>query len=336
MSDAPAVPMPDTISIFLLDKLQRELEYLWPPGAEPIHEMSRYALLPPGKLLRPQLFMHSAKAVGGNPEPLLAAALSVEYLHVGSLIHDDVIDDDAIRRGRPSVQARYGVPGAIVSGDALMLRSISILVTHATNHAPAASVIKAARMLAETGEGLCRGQALEAKLCGDVRCGLSSYRSMVEQKTGALFQASCEIGALLGGGAAPQVRALNRFGHHLGIAFQMWDDLLSYVSGEERTGKPGRSDAANRRPTLPVLVGYDVADEAGRAQFELALSGKIPESDAHGLLLGLLDDSGALPLAEEMAARETQVAKSYLADLPDPDTAAELAALADAAIRRRG
>ena len=331
MTDAPTAPA----SVPLIDELRRELERLWPRDAEPVHEISRYALLPSGKLLRPRLLLHCAQAVGGRWGPLPAAALSVEYLHVGSLIHDDIIDGDQLRRGRPSVQARYGVPDAIVSGDALIFQSVSALVTHASPHASATAVTEAARVLAEAGADLCRGQAMEARLIGDVRCGLTAYRTMIAQKTGALFRAACEIGALLGGGSPARVRALNRFGHHLGLAFQMWDDLLGYLAPEELVGKPGASDVANRRPTLPVLLGYEAAGAADRQRLALALSGTLPEADAHRLMADVLDDTGALPLAERAAAREVEVAKSHLADLPESGGAVALAGLADAAIGRR-
>jgi geranylgeranyl pyrophosphate synthase len=318
----------------MIAALHRELELSWTQAVEPVHEISRYALLPPGKLLRPLLLLESARAVGGDPHALVPAALSVEYLHAGSLVHDDIIDGDELRRGKPSVQAKYGTPDAIVCGDALMLGSIALLADHARRQAPAAAVADATKALAEAGAALCRGQMIESELTGDVNCGMARYRRMIELKTGALFRVSSEIGALLGGGTPEQTQALSRFGGHLGLAFQMRDDLLPYIGPAGASGKPETSDVVNQRPTFPVLLGYAEAGETDRRRIELALGGVLPGPDAFQLLCEVFAATGALEIATSALDHEVALAKSFLVDLPVADGVAALSTIADSSIDR--
>ncbi|MBU3864332.1 polyprenyl synthetase family protein, partial [Streptomyces sp. 4503] len=258
-----------------IELLLRELDRRWPPEAERLHQISRYALLPAGKLLRPLLLMESAEAVGGGGPAVVPAALSVEYLHVGSLVHDDVIDGDAMRRGRPSVVARYGTADAIVTGDALMLGMFGVLTDGAEEAGglPPGRVLGAVRVFARAGVDLCRGQAMEGELRGDLGCGLDRYLTMSSLKTGALFRAACRGGAILGGGTPAQQRALTAYAEHLGLAFQMHDDLLPYTSDPRTTGKSALSDIAAARPTFPVLLCHAMAGAPGRARLEAALGG---------------------------------------------------------------
>ncbi|MBV9846691.1 MAG: polyprenyl synthetase family protein [Kutzneria sp.] len=314
--------------------LRADLERRWSSASGRVHEISRYALLPAGKLLRPLLLLESARAVGGASPAVVSAALGVEYLHVGSLVHDDVIDNDELRRGRPSVLARNGVADAIVTGDALLL-TMFVALTECVDHGvPAAAVLEAVRVLAEAGVDLCRGQAMESDMVGNLDCGLDRYLTMIGLKTGALFRGACHSGALLGGGSPAQVQLMARFGEHLGLAFQIHDDLLSYIADSEVLGKPTASDVTNRRPTYPVLIAYQVAGPADRARLELALSGQLSETDAYGLMKELLDTTGALALTRERAAHEVRLATGCLADLPGEDGVAVLAAIAESSINR--
>ncbi|MEU1665380.1 polyprenyl synthetase family protein [Streptomyces sparsogenes] len=316
-----------------IEHLLRELDRSWPPGAERLQEISRYALIPAGKLLRPLLLVESAQAVGGGGPELVQAALSVEYLHVGSLIHDDVIDGDAVRRGRPSVAARYGVTDAIVAGDALMLGMFAAL-TDAVEGLPPHRALAAVRVFARAGVDLCRGQALEGELRGDPGCGLDRYLTMTALKTGALFRAACLGGAILGGGSPAQQRAITGYAEHLGLAFQMHDDLLPYTSDPRSTGKSALSDLAAGRPTFPLLLGYAMAPAAGRRELEAALDGTLPPDEALPLVHGLLETTGALDAAREQAAAHAARAKERLAELPAARGAAVLAAVADLSVDR--
>ncbi|MGV9849790.1 polyprenyl synthetase family protein [Streptomyces sp. NPDC003442] len=319
-----------------MELLLRELDRRWPREAERLHQISRYALLPAGKLLRPLLLMESAEAVGGGGPAVVPAALSVEYLHVGSLVHDDVIDGDTMRRGRPSVAARYGTTDAIVTGDALMLGMFGVLTDGAEDAGglPPGRVLGAVRVFARAGVDLCRGQAMEGELRGDLGCGLDRYLTMSALKTGALFRAACRGGAILGGGSPAQQHALTSYAEHLGLAFQMHDDLLPYTSDSRTTGKSALSDIAAARPTFPVLLCHAMAGAPARARLEAALGGALPAADALRTVHELLETTGALTAARDRATAQADRAKSCLEPLPRSRATAVLAAVADLSVSR--
>jgi geranylgeranyl pyrophosphate synthase len=318
----------------VVDLLIQELETRWQADAERLPRISRYALLPAGKLLRPLLVLESARAVGSEVGELLGAALGVEYLHVGSLIHDDLIDGDETRRGRPSVPHRFGAADAIVTGDALILEMFTAVTECADRGVPPDRVVAAVRALARAGVDLCRGQTMEAELCGDLSCGLDAYLAMIGLKTGALFRGACQTGVILGGGTAPQEQAITGYAEHLGLAFQMHDDLLPHLSDTAATGKSSLSDVANARPTFPILLGYRMAGTRDRRRLELALSGDLSPSESMEVAGTALTATGALDAAREQAAAQAALAKERLGELPSTAASAVLAAVADRAVDR--
>jgi geranylgeranyl diphosphate synthase type I len=315
----------------LVDALHRELGLRWSSPADRVPNIAGYALLTPGKMIRPLLLIGAAEAVGGDRASVLPAALAVEYLHVATLIHDDVIDDDELRRGRPAVHARYGMADALVTGDFLILTMFSTLSE--CNRRPAAT-LEAARVLAVAGADVCRGQAREAELVGDAACEVADYEQMVALKTGALFRGACRAGAILGDGGPEHVEAITRYAEHLGVAFQIYDDLLPYLTDAKRAGKPKTSDIENLRPTFPVLTGYRSATPADRLRFTDALSGRLPVEDAYRLMRELLDRTGAIAGSRARAAAEIASARENLAGLPGRTGVELLGAIADASIDR--
>jgi geranylgeranyl diphosphate synthase type I len=317
-----------------LQLLCGELKRRCPDNADGVDAMCHSAMLPPGKLLRPLLFTESAAVGGMRREDALTAALGIESLHVGSLVHDDVIDGDDLRRGRPTVVARHGLPKAIVTGDALIISAFRAIAECAEAAIPGDRLLAVVRTLADAGVELCRGQAMEEDLCGDPGSGLGRYLKIVDLKTGALFRAACLGGAQLAG-APPETReALTRFAGHLGRAFQMTDDLLPHISDTETSGKPALSDIANSRATFPVLLCWREADERGRRQLSAALGKTIPAETALDTVRTLLRSTGALELARAEAVAEVSRAKSALLPLPDTEARDNLAAVADLSANR--
>ncbi|GHE56385.1 MULTISPECIES: polyprenyl synthetase family protein [Streptomyces] len=317
-------------------ELRRELDLRWPAGGDRMHEIARYALLAPGKLLRPLLLVASAEATGGSRSEVVPAALAVEYLHVASLIHDDVIDGDDLRRGQSSVHALYGVPDAIATGDALLFRVFSAVAECVALGVPDTAVLAAVRVLAEAGEDLCRGQVQEAELAAawPGAGGLEAYREMASLKTGALLRAACRAGALLSGGSPEETEAVTVFAGHLGLAFQMYDDLLPYLADPAVTGKPGTSDAANLRPTFPVLLAHEAAGPEDRHRLEQALGGDFTPERTFAVLREVLLATGALDLARDRAYAEIARARAALAPLPSGDAHGLLSAIADLTVHR--
>ncbi|MBO4138681.1 polyprenyl synthetase family protein [Micromonospora tulbaghiae] len=307
--------------------LRAELGRRWPETPDRLDAIVRYALLPAGKMLRPMMTLHAAEAVGGSPRDVLAAALGTEYLHVATLVHDDIIDADTLRRGRPAVPVAYGIPGAIVAGDHLIFHAFQAIV-EGGRAVPPASVVAAVTALAEAGQDLCRGQAMEERLVGDLDAGARWYPEMIRLKTGSLFRAVCHIGALLGG-AEPRVSAaLARYGEHVGTAFQIRDDLLSYLSTPEQTGKPATSDLNNGRPTLPLLLAYDAISDAARVELLAVLHRRGAGPGDVEWVTALLRDAGAVDGARRRMVEHAERARAELAVLTPSASADVLTGIA--------
>jgi geranylgeranyl diphosphate synthase type I len=307
--------------------LQQELGRRWPETTDQLAAIVRYALLPAGKLLRPIMTMQAAEAVGGRPADVLPAALGMEYLHVATLVHDDIIDADALRRGRAAVPVAYGIPSAIVAGDHLIFSAFGSIVDE-SGTASSAQVAAAVRVLAEAGRDLCRGQMLEAQIAGDLEAAARCYPEMIRLKTGALFRAVCHIGALLGGAEPALATALARYGEHLGVAFQIRDDLLPYTAVPERTGKPATSDLINGRPTLPLLLAFDAGSDGERRQV-LAVLDRRGAGDGDGeWVADLVERAGAVANARRRSTGYAERARAELAVLAPSASADVLAGIA--------
>ncbi|QFZ21233.1 polyprenyl synthetase family protein [Saccharothrix syringae] len=300
--------------------LRQELRHRWPETTDELADINRYVLVPAGKMLRPLMALHAAEAVGGNPSDVISAVLGLEYLHAATLVHDDIIDGDDTRRGLPSVPAAYGIPTAIVAGDHLIFSAFESLVDEPWVASPA-RVVAAVGELAEAGRDLCRGQALESRLVGDLEEGARWYAEVVRLKTGALFRAACCIGATLGGAGADVGAGLAAYGEHVGIAFQIRDDLLSFVATPEQTGKPGTSDLLNGRPTLPLVLAYQAAGDAERDELRAVLDRRAARDGDVDWVHRLVDEYGAVAGARAQLASHVRRALAELAVLaPSPST----------------
>jgi geranylgeranyl pyrophosphate synthase len=318
----------------LSEMVRHLLEEQWSQRAGLVDSICRYALLPAGKLFRPVLLLESTAAVGGELAGSLPAAAGAECGHVASLIHDDIIDGDDLRRGRASVPFKYGMPDAIVAGDALIFRLFAGLAECRGVGVPDSYVVSALDAVARAGIDLCHGQALESELCGNEGSTIAAYVQMARLKTGALFRSACECGAILGGGPPLWVSRLASYGEHLGLAFQIRDDLLPYTSDSLRTGKRATSDIQNRRWTLPVILAYQNAGPAERQAISQALSGGGDSARAFGRLTEVLSATGAVGKAAEMARGYAETSLNALAVLPASASRGRLERFAELVIER--
>jgi len=243
-------------------------------GGEPaeLFAAMRYSALSPGKRLRPALSMASASAVGGLEDAALDAGCAIELVHCFSLIHDDLpaIDDDAMRRGRPTCHIEFGEAMAILAGDALFAMAFEVLASSAPD---SESGLRAIRILAEASgpRGLVGGEVADV-LAEDAPPGASDVQSIHERKTGALIRAACEIGGLYGGGSDADVRDLGVFGRHAGLAFQISDDLLNELSTSAALGKSAGSDRERNKATYPAQYGIERSKELAAQEVERALA----------------------------------------------------------------
>lgn len=297
--------------------LAAEFEARWPKDAQGIEAVQGYALLPTGKLLRPSLVVHSALAVGGDAKQVLPAAVGMECVHTGSLVHDDIVDADDERRGRPAVHVAFGPERAIIAGSSLYFTWFAMLAECAGRGVPAGRIARAMAAQAESGQAMCQGVFDELGLEGDLDRPIGDYLAMAGRKTGGLLSGSCRVGAILGGGDDAQVDALEAFGRHLGLAFQIRDDLLPYTDDSAATmGKPADSDVSNHRPTLPVLLAHERGSAAQRAAVRHALLEEPDPRTALARMRELVETTGALAEASAMAGSFERSAREAIAPLP--------------------
>lgn len=282
-----------------------------------------------GKRMRPFMVVKSCEAVGGKPGDAMAAATAIELLHNFTLVHDDIMDNDLLRRGVPTVQTLYGNPLAILAGDLLFAVSLNVLLT---SDGDPEKVRRAASTLTRATITLSEGQHMDMdfETRGDVT--EKEYMEMVYKKTAALFQAAGEMGAILGGGGEREIRLLGDCGMNMGIGFQIFDDYLGVTSSEEVLGKSVGNDIREGKKTLIVINSLETPAR-GRM---LKLLGKKGASDREiSDLFKTLMSEGVLDYAYNKAEGHIRCAKTCLMALPTSAARSQLLELVDYAIKRK-
>ncbi len=273
----------------LQQRIESVLDHWLPPAdrnPRRLHESMRYSVLGGGKRVRPLLVYAAAEAVGQPPERVDGCAAAVELVHVYSLIHDDLpaMDDDDLRRGKPTNHKAFDEATAILAGDALQALAFRILAVDPGLPPQAERRLEMIRILAEAAgsQGMAGGQAIDLAATGRTLT-LPELEEMHVRKTGALIHAAVLMGALAAERLEKaQRQALHHFAHDIGLAFQIQDDILDETGDTERLGKQAGADRALDKPTYPAIIGLDASraevDELHRRALD-ALSGFGPEAD---------------------------------------------------------
>ena len=287
----------DTWSIAELEAVEAALE-AWVPRDAPagLGEAMRYAVLDGGKRLRPLLVLAAAKAVHGSREAAMRAACACELIHAYSLVHDDLpcMDNDVIRRGKPTVHVQFGVAQAMLAGDAMQALAFEILTPAAEAVAPALQARLCALLArAAGGAGMAGGQAIDLASVG-LPLDEQGLSDMHRRKTGALLQASVLMGAACGATTPAAWQALSEYGEAIGLAFQVVDDILDVTQASETLGKTAGKDLDNNKPTYVSVLGLEPArsraDELRRAaRAALAASGLADVQSLHVLADRVVD-----------------------------------------------
>lgn len=224
-----------------------------------LYDAMNYSLLAGGKRIRPVLMLETCRLCGGEPEHILPFAGAIEMIHTYSLIHDDLpcMDDDDLRRGRPTNHKVYGEATAVLAGDALLTAAFEWMLDPSVE-LPPQRVLEAAGVLARAAgaQGMVGGQVLDMAGEGHAM-GLTEVEELQRLKTGALVRAAAEMGCVLAGGSEEQRKAVCRYAERLGLAFQIQDDILDVVGDEATLGKPVGSDAKSEKNTFVTLKGLD-------------------------------------------------------------------------------
>jgi geranylgeranyl diphosphate synthase type I len=274
-------------------------------GTSPIYEMIRYHFgydtpgsSKSGKRLRPQLLLRTALEEGGRIECALDAAVAIEILHNYSLIHDDIEDGDELRHGRTTIWSRFGVAHGINAGDALC--AISYLTLLHEEAVVPNRVVEMLHVLHEANLRMCEGQGLDISFETNSIVTMSQYLDMIAGKTGALFAASCQLGALAAGCEASRANAYARLGRAYGLAFQIRDDVLGTWGSTDVTGKPSGADIARRKWSFPVVWALGTPDSADRDVVAQAYARNVPlERDGVVRVIAALDRLGARDAADD-------------------------------------
>ena len=279
-----------------------------------------------GKRVRPALVLLSARCGSYDLDKLTPAAMAVELTHAATLVHDDVIDRSAVRRGRPTVAASLGDEPAIVIGDFYFAKAYELAAR--TDSAEVVGIL--ARAVMEICAGEVRQQAIRYRYS----TGVDEYMQRIESKTATLLAASCDIGASLAG-VSPELRsALHEYGRMLGLAFQIADDVLDYLGSEGEIGKPIGKDITEGFATLPLMVAME--DESIAEQLKRVLQdGRELSAQQASAVVDIVRGSGAPQRALERAREYASAASRQIDAIPVPDVRGALGALAGYVVSRK-
>lgn len=218
-----------------------------------VRDISGHTLLSGGKRLRPALGILCARAASAGrknyvypKDRIIAAGAAAEMIHMATLMHDDVVDEASERRGRPTASAVYGNSITILTGDYLLAKSISLLAHNNDN-------LHVVRVFSDVTVAMAEGEVLQSALAYHLDILTETYEEVIERKTARFLAGCCETGAMLGGGSPEEIASLRLYGHHLGMAFQIADDLLDFLGDSKKTGKQPGTDLRDGRVTLPLI-----------------------------------------------------------------------------------
>jgi geranylgeranyl diphosphate synthase type I len=293
---------------------------------EELYKAGRHLVDSGGKRLRPSMLLLAGEALGVDAAALAPAAVSIELIHNFTLIHDDIMDNADVRRGRAAVHKLWGVSGAILAGDTLYSKAFQVL---GSSPAEPKLVLDAMNVLSRTCTAICEGQWLDLEFENREEVSEEEYMEMIEKKTGVLYGASACMGAILAGARLKTTQRLEEFGRLTGMGFQIQDDVLDLTAPEKVLGKRRGGDLVEGKKTLIMIhaldhgVRPDVFGKKGASIEEIEKS------------IAVLERSGSIEYASTRAIELVARGKGALDVLPDSPAKALLLDLADFMIRRR-
>lgn len=273
-----------------------------------IRQVAEYIIGSGGKRLRPMLVVLAARACGYQGQSHITAAAIIEFIHTATLLHDDVVDESDLRRGQESAHAVWGNAASVLVGDFLYSRSFQMMVT--------LDSMRIMEVLSDATNTIAEGEVEQLLNMHDPDISEESYFSVIEKKTAKLFEAACQLGAILAG--KPEMEeALSVFGRELGAAFQVADDVLDYTADAETLGKNIGDDLAEGKPTLPLILGrkYLEADKQAIIDETIRKGG----IDRIEQIVGLIHSTGALTESMSVANERARAATAAITGLPESE-----------------
>ncbi|MDM8526365.1 polyprenyl synthetase family protein [Desulfococcaceae bacterium HSG8] len=309
-----------------LGDIETALEENLTPYVELVHQTASHILFSGGKRLRPLLMVLSARLCGytGNYDKTFSTIF--EYLHAATLLHDDLVDGAKLRRGKPVAHSIWGSPVAVLVGDFLLSRSLSI--------GTETGRLKIIKVIAETTENMSQGEIHQLTRKGNIDLSESEYLEIIRRKTAVLIEGACRTGALIADAATEEEAGLSAYGFNLGMAFQMADDLLDYTSDTGSLGKEIGADLKEGKLTLPVIRSLKAATPEDRTWIETILANKDFSLRGFEKLRDMLDAYGGLDYTRNKAIKYVSDAKAAISVFARSETKEILLNIADYALER--
>jgi octaprenyl-diphosphate synthase len=289
-----------------------------------INQIGHYIVNSGGKRLRPALVLLAAGACGYEGEQARLVAAIIEFIHTATLLHDDVVDESQLRRGRETANALWGNEASVLVGDFLYSRSFEMMVEVGN--------MRVMDILSSTTNTIAEGEVMQLLNINDPDTTEARYLEVIHSKTAKLFEAACQLGAVIADLPEQEERALAAYGMHLGTAFQLIDDVLDYEATQETLGKEPGDDLAEGKPTLPLIYAMQNGDESQAALIRNAIeNGERSNFDA---VLEIIHATGAIDYTHEIAVREAELAADQLKQLPESEYRSALEQLAKSSVGR--
>ncbi|MEE2661385.1 MAG: polyprenyl synthetase family protein [Pseudomonadota bacterium] len=279
-----------------------------------------------GKRLRPMLTLAAARMCGYDGDRHIGLAACVEFIHTATLLHDDVVDDSDLRRGSASANAVWGNKSSVLVGDFLFSRAFELMVKDGD--------LDVLRILSEASSVIAEGEVLQLVTANDTETTEGDYLKVIRSKTAKLFAAACEIGPVVAGRSREEWKALNSFGHNIGMAFQLVDDVLDYSARQATLGKTVGDDFRDGKITLPVVLAFKGADNEEKCFWRRTMEDLEQKKGDFRRAVTLLENSGALSSTINQAHEFGMRANQDLDAFPDSEFKTALLEAVDFAIRR--
>ncbi|PID45966.1 MAG: octaprenyl diphosphate synthase [Proteobacteria bacterium] len=289
-----------------------------------INQLSHYIIGNGGKRLRPMLALMSARACGYRGQHHIDIAAIVEFIHTATLLHDDVVDESDMRRGKDTANNIWGNQAAVLVGDFLYSRAFEMMVD--------IGEMRVMQILSQATNIIAEGEVLQLLNCNDPDTTEARYLDVIYSKTAKLFESASQLGAILAGRSEAEERAMADYGMHLGTAFQVVDDILDYSASADEMGKNVGDDLSEGKPTLPLIIALQRSNAKDAQMIRTAIEGG--GLDRIDEILNVIDKTGALDYAYRVAENETKLAVGCLSHLPETPEKTALTELAWFSARR--
>ncbi|MCB1592535.1 MAG: polyprenyl synthetase family protein [Alphaproteobacteria bacterium] len=286
-----------------------------------IPRLARYLIAAGGKRIRPLLTLACASIYDASMEKVWPLAAAVEFIHTATLLHDDVVDESAERRGQKAANMIFGNKASVLVGDFLFSKSFQLMVECRS--------VEILRILSDAAAVIAQGEVKQLTTANNIETPLSAYIDVIEAKTAALFAASCQIGPALTEAGEQQEKAMRTYGMQIGIAFQIVDDMLDYAADPEKWGKDIGDDFREGKMTAPVIFALENADEAEKSFWQRTIGNKIVSDGDFETALELINRHNGLEKSRKLAQSQIKQAKDSLLQVPEHPLRKTLDNLAD-------